>query len=223
MFDAAIATPLPLRHNVALRFAPPMHAADEPLATLYPQLRRGLLAYLRKLTGDRAVAEDLLHDVVLKALASGRDAEPVVHNPVGWLYAVARNAAMDHHRRSRPSDPLSDELAAELSEADEAAALDGLTACLRPAAQALPETYRATVIAAELEGRPLAEIAAELGLSVAAVKQRASRGRRLLRDQLVECCRVALSPTGTVLDHDAASRSSVCAPRCGSHKPSRGR
>lgn len=210
MFDVAAAKPLPAaRDNGVVRFVS-MNPADEPIAALYPQLRSGLLAFLRKLTGDRDVAEDLLHDVMLKALAAG-NAEQAVRNPVGWLYAVARNAAMDHHRRSRPSEELSDDIAAEPSDDDEAIA--ELAACLRPAAQALPETYRTTVIAAELEGRPLAEIAAELGLSLSAVKKRASRGRRLLRDQMVECCSIALSAQGKVLDFDGRQPSN-CGPRC---------
>ncbi len=212
MFAIAAANPLPAARDNAVTRLMPMSPADQPIAALYPQLRSGLLAFLRKLTGDREVAEDLLHDVMLKALAAG-DAEKSVLNPVGWLYAVARNTAMDHHRRSRPSEELSDDIAAEPADDDEAMA--ELAACLRPAAMALPETYRATVIAAELEGRSLAEIAAELGLSLSAVKQRASRGRRLLRDQMVQCCSIALSAQGTVLDFDGrqvANCNSSCAP-----------
>mgnify|MGYP006192664167 CR=1 FL=1 len=55
----------------------------------------------------------------------------------------------------------------------------------------------------EFEGMPLAEVARRQGLTLSAVKSRASRGRRLLKDELVECCRVALSAQGEVLDYDA--------------------
>ncbi len=176
----------------------------------YAQLRGGLLAFLRKHTGDAHVAEDLLHDVVLKALASCEDAAGAPRNLTGWLYAVARNAAMDHHRRSRPTEDLAEELAAPDAD-DGETAVEHLANCLRPIAERLPDTYRETLIAAEFDGLALAEVAQRLGLSLSAVKTRASRGRRLLQQQLVACCRVALSASGQVLDYDAKSVA-ACAP-----------
>ena len=190
------------------------------LGEAYQSLRRPLLAFLRKLTGDSEVAEELLHDVVLKALAKGMDdGGSTPRNLTGWLYAVARNAAMDHHRRMRPHLELPDDLQAPAEDEDEAV-LAALAMCLRPAAERLPETYRATVIASEFERRPLAEVARERGVSISAVKARASRGRRLLQKEIVECCRVALSAQGQVLDYDArkaagcASSSTGCSEGC---------
>jgi RNA polymerase sigma-70 factor (ECF subfamily) len=187
-------------------------AADRPadLARLYVELRGALLAFLRKHTGDVQVAEDLLHDVVLKALAATRTEADTPRNLTGWLYAVARNAAMDHHRRSRPTEELPEELAAADDDAEEAATRE-LASCLRPMAERLPAAYRGTLIAAEFDGLALAEVARRQGLSLSAVKTRASRGRRMLQQELVKCCRVALSAQGQVLDYDAR-KAAACAP-----------
>jgi RNA polymerase sigma-70 factor, ECF subfamily len=207
---AAVRQNLPMAPTAAPRPGPRTDGPDARLAALYGELRHALLAFLRKHTGDAQVAEDLLHDVVLKALAAGQRAETSPHNLTGWLYAVARNAAMDHHRRARPSEGLPEDLRAP--EADEdLAALAALSNCLRPVAEALPETYRATLIAAEIEGLALAEVARDQGLSLSAVKTRASRGRRLLLEQLLQCCRISLSAHGEVLDYDA-DRVAACAP-----------
>lgn len=187
-----------------------MTEPDRAVADLYAELRGALLAFLRKHTGDAQVAEDLLHDVVLKALTASRDEAQAPHNLTGWLYAVARNAAMDHHRRQRPTDELADDLPTP-HPSDEDDALIELANCLRPVAERLPETYRATVIAAELDGLSLAHVADAQGLSLSAVKTRASRGRRLLQQELIECCRVALSTHGQVLDYDAAE-AAKCSP-----------
>lgn len=186
-----------------------------PLAALYRQLRRPLLAFLRKHTGDAQVAEDLLHDVLLKALAAGQDAASSTRNLTAWLYAVARNAAMDHHRRARPTEELPQDLRAPVDDDNDTAVAE-LSNCLRPMAEQLPETYRDTLIAAEFDGLPLAEVARVQGLSLSAVKTRASRGRRLLQQQLVACCRVALSAHGEVLDYDAgeAARCAPTSPAC---------
>lgn len=187
------------------------------VAELYAGLRLALLAFLRKHTGDAQVAEDLLHDVVIKALVATRDEALAPRNLTGWLYAVARNAAMDHHRRHRPTDELPEELAEPEPDEDDSAVIE-LASCLRTVAERLPGTYRETVIAAELDGLSLLQVAELQGLSLSAVKTRASRGRRLLRQELVQCCRVALSQQGQVLDYDTAevARCQPTGPECAS-------
>jgi RNA polymerase sigma-70 factor (ECF subfamily) len=187
----------------------------EEVAGYYARLRTSLLAFLRKYTGDPQVAEDLLHDVLVKALAASRDEADTPRNLTGWLYAVARNAAMDHHRRSRPTEELPEELAAPECDPDEDAIKD-LANCLRPIAERLPATYRDTVIAAEFDGLALDEVARRQGLTLSAVKTRASRGRRLLQQELVKCCRVALSAQGQVVDYDTRKASGCATPACSS-------
>jgi RNA polymerase sigma-70 factor (ECF subfamily) len=110
------------------------------LAGAYAGLRSGLLAFLFKRTGDSQVAEDLFHDVMLKAHAASRDKAKAPRNLAGWLYAVARYAAMDYHRRRRPTEELPDDLAAPGANAEEAAIAD-LANCLRPMAKRVPDTY----------------------------------------------------------------------------------
>jgi RNA polymerase sigma-70 factor (ECF subfamily) len=215
-----------LRQNGQVEHTEPIvsnpEVPDPPrdLADFYIELRSSLLAFLRKHTGDAQVAEDLLHDVVLKALAATSDPTDAPRNLTGWVYAVARNAAMDHHRRSRPTEELPEELAAPEADDDETTTRK-LASCLRPMAERLPDAYRGTLIAAEFDGLALAEVARQQGVSLSAVKTRASRGRRLLQQELVKCCRVALSAHGQVLDYDAR-KASECAPSpTGGH--SRGR
>lgn len=177
---------------------------------LYAELRKSLLSYLRKHTGDAQAAEDLLHDVVVKALAAGRSQDAPPANLTAWLYAVARNAAMDYHRKSRPmvevpedipdvgNDPSDDYLE--------------LANCLRPMALRLPDKYRQTVLEAEFNGALLRDLAQAEGVSLSAIKSRASRGRRMLQDELVLCCSVVLSPSGRVLEYDSVA-AQQCAPR----------
>ena len=188
------------------------------LTEAYRSLRRPLLAYLRRLVGDTPSAEDVLQDVLMKAIASLRSDAVPPRNLAAWLYRVAYNAAMDHHRARRPSESLDDELADVLPapQADPALAAAALADCVRPLLSNLPEAYRAVVHASELQGRSLREIADQQGISLDAAKQRASRGRRQLRDELLRCCEVALSAQGQVVDFSPRGErcSAPCGPRC---------
>lgn len=183
----------------------PIPAAEPPidLEAAYAQTRRSLLSYLRRLSGDAQIAEDLMHDVMVKALATLRDRGETPRNLSAWLHRVAHNAAMDYHRAMKPELPFDDDvaesLAADTPAADELAeqtAMDAISQCLRPIAERLPDTYRDVVRAAEFDHRMLQDIAEELGISVAAARQRASRGRRLLRDDLEQCCRQLVAHAG---------------------------
>jgi RNA polymerase sigma-70 factor (ECF subfamily) len=82
-------------------------------------------------------------------------------------------------------------------------------------AERLPATYRATLIAAEFDGLKLADVARQQGLSLTAVKTRASRGRRLLQQELIACCDIALSAAGQVVDYDARKAASCAPSGCG--------
>lgn len=180
--------------------------ATEPatdLGAAYVQTRRSLLAYLRRLSGDAQLAEDLMHDTMVKALAAWRHQGRTPRNLSAWLYRVAHNAAMDHHRAQRPDLPFDDEVAESIaaiapdtSDVAEQTALDTISQCLQPIADRLPDTYRDVVRAAEFDHRQLQDIANELGISLAAARQRASRGRRLLRDDLAQCCRQLVAEAG---------------------------
>lgn len=173
------------------------------LEAAYAQTRRSLLSYLRRLSGDAQLAEDLMHDVMVKALTALGEGREAPRNLAAWLYRVAHNAAMDHHRALRPDRPWDDEVAESIADDTpdaedlaERSALDAISQCLRPIADRLPDTYRDVVRASELEQRPLRDIALELGISVTAARQRASRGRRLLRDDLEQCCRQLVADAG---------------------------
>jgi RNA polymerase sigma-70 factor, ECF subfamily len=181
------------------------HPAAPPadLEAAYAQTRRSLLAYLRRLSGDAQLAEDLMHDVMVKALTALGESREAPRNLSAWLHRVAHNAAMDHHRAQRPERPLDDETAESIRDDSpdaaalaERGALEAISQCLRPIAERLPETYRDVVRASEFERRPLGDIAQQLGISVTAARQRASRGRRLLREDLEQCCRQLVTEAG---------------------------
>jgi RNA polymerase sigma-70 factor (ECF subfamily) len=183
----------------------PPSAGGQPvdLEATYAQTRRSLLSYLRRLSGDVQLAEDLMQDVMVKALTALRDRGEAPRDLGAWLHRVAHNAAMDHYRRLRPERPLDEDDAEGLpadspdpDELAEQAAREVISQCLRPIAQRLPDTYREVVLASEFDGRLLQDIADELGISLAATRQRASRGRRLLRDSLQQCCQQLVAEAG---------------------------
>jgi RNA polymerase sigma-70 factor (ECF subfamily) len=94
-----------------------------------------------------------------------------------WVAMIARNRAMDFHRRSRETEELHDGMAhapRPTAEADEALEI----------IRALPEAYRETLVLRLVEGMTGPEIAERTGLQPASVRVNLHRGMKLLREKL---------------------------------------
>lgn len=145
---------------------------EQWLADMRPRLH----SFCGRMMGSAIDGEDIVQEALARAASSYPGAAPIA-NPEGWLFRIARNAAIDALRQRRGAVELIDE-AAEDPGADSAAwakvAL-GFTAFLP-----LPPPQRASVVLVDVLGYSLAETAAILQTSVAAVKATLHRGRARL-------------------------------------------
>ena len=126
----------------------------------------------------RADVDDLVQDVFLAAwnrLDALRD--PAAFG--GWLATIARNRAMDFHRRD--ADHV--ELPADLPARDATHAQAEARAIL-VIIRSLPEAYRETLVLRLVEGLTGPEIAGRTGLTAASVRVNLHRGMKLLRERL---------------------------------------
>ena len=154
----------------------------ECLGELFERHHRPLYVFLLRLTAEPAVAEDLVQEVFLRLIKyrgsfrSGAPFEP-------WLYTLARNAAIDHHRR-RGAAPLEDDGLEERPSpapgVDREAESRQAVGLLRQAFRGLSTEQREVLVLARFEERPYADIAERLGCTVGAVKVRVHRAVRRL-------------------------------------------
>ncbi|MEM7406422.1 MAG: sigma-70 family RNA polymerase sigma factor [Pseudomonadota bacterium] len=172
--------------------------ASGELASAYATLRGGLLTWFTRRVEDPDTAEDLVQLVFAKALAASRR-DGIAGKLVPWLHAIARNVLVDHYRSRRPMHPLPEDLAQDAGE--DRASEQALAGCLRAFTEELPAIYRDVLLETEFERKTLGEVADQLGVSLSAVKSRASRGRTKLKGLLLSCCDVEQLPSGAVADH----------------------
>jgi len=154
----------------------------------------GLYATAIRLTRNRADAEDLVQDALVRALRFADRFKPGT-NLRAWLYTILHNAW-----RNRRRDASRDPVAADSELVDEAASLPGgpaeldnpeqvllrgtLDSDLQAALDELPEAFRQAVWLRDVDEFSYAEIAEMLGVPIGTVMSRISRGRRQLFTKL---------------------------------------
>lgn len=158
-----------------------------------------LRGYIRARVVDHFTAEDILQDVYLKA---HRNIGLLGEHPnvQGWLFQIAKNAMIDHFRKTRPSEPIDEFVSIDAVDFD-AAEVERLKESFRRMISNLPEPYREAIQLTDMEGLTQKELAERLGISVSGAKSRVQRGREILKKDLLECCEVEFDRRGSVIDY----------------------
>ena len=153
------------------------------LATLFERHHARLYRYSLRMTGNRAAAEDLVQDVFMKMLkykTTFKDDSEFVP----WMFGIGRNACLAHLRKTA-DDRFADgdvDRANRLDEATEEPRHDGQDELVRRALQRLPADRREVLVLSRYEYKTYDEIAKTLECSVGAVKVRAHRAMKQLRE-----------------------------------------
>jgi RNA polymerase sigma-70 factor, ECF subfamily len=161
-----------------------------------------LLAVATRLSRNRAEAEDLVQDTLVKALRA-KDQYEAGTNLKAWLLKILKNTFINRYRRTGlernvidgpDADPLAD---GWIGASTLRSMRDPEAQALRPilereitaALDAIPEEFRLIVLLADVEELSYKEIADAVGCPIGTVMSRLHRGRRLLKARLVEHAR----------------------------------
>ena len=168
------------------------HAADlrmdsEAFAGFYERSARPLWAYLARVSGDPALADDLMQESFVRFLCADR-AMRMEEGEVAsrrYLFRIGTNLLRDHWRRPRAAsiEEISEELFAAKMDPSQADAV----ALLAPAMRQMQPRERQMLWLAHAEGYSHKEIAEVMGLASASIRLLLFRARlkmaRLLREQ----------------------------------------
>jgi RNA polymerase sigma-70 factor (ECF subfamily) len=160
--------------------------AKPPFEDLYRDYVGRIYAYLRSQVGSAADAEDVTSQVFVKAYEAYPRYEPRHATPSAWLFQIARNAALDHHRRSGRRQKMERTLAHEPAPTADPGVLAQeriLYGELMEAVAGMPERQR-EVIGLRHSGLGFLEVGQLMGCSEDAAKMLYHRAIKLLRGTL---------------------------------------
>jgi len=176
---------------------------SQAFTVLHDALYARLLAYLTRMSGSSANASDLVQETFLRmhraraTFAPGGAVLP-------WVYAIARNVALDHARSAKlraterlPSDPGLEPPDRSGTDGEAQAIASQAVGVVRDVLARLPATQRDAFVLLRYEGLSVNDAAAVLGATPTAVKLRAFRAYEALRAALDPDRGAAPAPGGT--------------------------
>jgi RNA polymerase sigma-70 factor (ECF subfamily) len=162
------------------------------LASLYDRFSGLLVATARRILGDSAEAEDIVHDVFVTIWEKAAAFDASRGSPVAWALTLVRHRAIDRLRsRARRSELLAasapDDLGYHEPAGDDAplaADLADRAVLVRRALAHLPAEQRRALQLAFFSGLTHEQIARRLDAPLGTIKARIRRGLLSLRDRV---------------------------------------
>lgn len=153
------------------------------LSELFERYHVRLYNYFRKVTRDPMLSEDLTQSV-FERIIHYRHTYGNTSSFQGWIFRIAKNCLIDHHRKRNLVDSNADIQTLERPEEygdDEIEKLNENKSRLSRAIEQLKEEHREVIVLSRLENLTYQEIGQSLGLSETAVKARMFRAMKNLK------------------------------------------
>jgi RNA polymerase sigma-70 factor (ECF subfamily) len=161
------------------------HGDQEAFIRLYDRYYHRIVGYVRSRVTSGSEVEDLVSTAFMHALTNIHRYHPEKGQFSTWLFAIARNAVRNHHRRERrpllpalPRNPIADPQHIALSREAARQMQEAIAQLSRDQQDALALRYGADL--------PFADVAAVIGKSEGAAKMLVQRALGSLRQRLTE-------------------------------------
>lgn len=176
---------------------------DHAFEQLYRRYSTAVGRFVAARVRDAGKAEDLVQDVFLSALRRMRATDTTIaFRP--WIFEIARNAAIDHYRRTSRTEEVSIHADEALRPADQLRLVGGAHARpdnallhkerfehLRGAFAELSDNHHRVLVLREFEGLSYREIAKKMQMTRPAVESTLFRARRRLEQEYARAAAVA--------------------------------
>lgn len=160
----------------------------DAFAALFQRHRATVFRFSKQMLGSREAAEDVTQDVFIALAQNGARYDAGIGSLSTYLYGIARNLVLHHHKRSRSRAEVDiDSVESHGAQAFTTSIdpLDELSRAqmrrqLRQAILRLPMHYREIIVLCELNGLSYEEAATIAGCPVGTIRSRLSRARQML-------------------------------------------
>ncbi|BCY10318.1 RNA polymerase sigma factor [Actinoplanes sp. L3-i22] len=166
---------------------------DDPFEAFYRQHIGPVTRFVARRVDDPHLAADLTADVFVAVIESAHTYRPDRGSRTAWLYGVAHHVVAAEHRRARRETTATRRVAgrrlldpADVARIEERIDAEASARRVYRALSAIPDGTRRLLELVAVDGLPVADAAAALGMSPIAARVRLHRARHRLRELLTD-------------------------------------
>ena len=165
-----------------------------PAVLNWNNVQNELKGFVFKRVKDKALTEDIVHDVFLKVQSKIHQVKES-DKLFGWIYQITRNTITDHYRKNSKSINPRD-IDWESSPPNFNDCVSNAISELIPT---LPDKYRIPLEMTELQNMSQLDVAEKLGLNYTTAKARVQRARQMLKKKMDDIMIVKTDGYGNVI------------------------
>jgi len=177
------------------------------ISEIYETFRKPLLYFILKNVSNKSIAEDLLHEVFIKAY-SNFDTLKEKEKIQSWLYMIARNTIIDYFRKKQISNIENPDLYFE--ETIQESVINDLSCCLQTLISKLPQKQKAVLEAVYFNEKSLIEYSDENNLNLSTAKSQSKRAKEKLKNIFNEFYSFRLNERKEIVDYQYKGDSCIC-------------
>jgi RNA polymerase sigma factor (sigma-70 family) len=145
------------------------------------------VAFARNRLGDHHLAEDVVQESLIKALAADRHPE-TEEETITWFYRILRRSIIDVYRKQGARSRALERFEKQFPETPEEEEERELCKCFERLLPLVPERYRELLEEVDLKGREPDAVATKLGVTKNNLTVKLHRARKHLRKALTQNC-----------------------------------
>jgi RNA polymerase sigma factor (sigma-70 family) len=147
------------------------------------------VVFARRRVGDAHLAEDVVQESLVKALASAK--KPIEEEDTfAWLYRILRRSIIDLYRRRSANKAALERMAQELDSPPDAEEERVACGCVKTLIPTLKPDYAELIRRLDLDGETPEQVGTALGMTANNLRVRHHRARQQLRERVEQTCRL---------------------------------
>ncbi|XOB61652.1 RNA polymerase sigma factor SigZ [Campylobacterota bacterium DY0563] len=172
---------------------------DKTTEDVWREYHKQLLGFISSKVSNTQTAKDILHEVFIK-IHTKMDTLDDITKLKSWVYQITRNTIIDFYRTNKNIKEVPSWVNDPFEVDSEEIIKDELSLCLGFLISRLPDKYKKAIELSEIENNTQQELATKENISLPAAKSRVQRGRKILKEMLLECCQLEINKHNRIVE-----------------------
>ncbi len=169
---------------------------------IYKQYYSRLFSFINSKVKNKEDTKDILSEVFIK-IYTNIDKLDSDEKLTSWIFTITRNTIIDFCRKNNKNKnniEFDEEYIFE--EKDQSSAINELSECIEPIINSLAPKYAQALYLSEIKELKQKEIADKLDISSSNIKNIIYRGKKQIKDKLLQCCSYKYDKFGNIIEFD---------------------